>query len=332
MRRSAEFNRHLVLWCHVVGIALAFLGCSAGRSGDNLETSFHALTVDPNAIYTIAGVASGECVQIAGLSLANSARAQLSMCSASASQQFRFSQVAGGYYNIVNAASGKCLDVQSKSTANGAAVIQYTCNGGTNQQWSVTTNTNGSVRLTARHSGKVMEANQGGSADGTYSCPVGLVGRSLSAVPASNCRNRRRRRQRRSDELRWSNRRGWNNRRGWHDERGRDHCRRRNHGLRRYAGCRQYAGCRPYARRRRYGGRRRHHCYRGQRWGHHQWWRDVIGRHVHRRNFDWRGRLNVIGWKCSSGSNRSRHCRPSGAAQCGRHRSVRLGSERPGWK
>jgi alpha-L-rhamnosidase len=168
MRRSAEFNRHLVLWCHVVGIALAFLGCSAGRSGDNLETSFHALTVDPNAIYTIAGVASGECVQIAGLSLANSARAQLSTCSASASQQFRFSQVAGGYYNIVNAASGKCLDVQSKSTANGAAIIQYTCNGGTNQQWSITTNTNGSVRLTARHSGKVMEANQGGTADGTY--------------------------------------------------------------------------------------------------------------------------------------------------------------------
>ena len=113
MRRSAEFNRHLVLWCHVVGIALAFLGCSAGRSGDNLETSFHALTVDPNAIYTIAGIASGKCVQIAGLSLANSARAQLSTCSASASQQFRFSQIAGGYYNIVNAASGKCLDVQS---------------------------------------------------------------------------------------------------------------------------------------------------------------------------------------------------------------------------
>jgi len=34
--------------------------------GYNLETSFHALTVDPNAIYTIAGIASGKCVQIAG--------------------------------------------------------------------------------------------------------------------------------------------------------------------------------------------------------------------------------------------------------------------------
>jgi len=101
-------------------------------------------------------------------SLANSARAQLSTCSASASQQFRFSQVAGGYYNIVNAASGKCLDVQSKSTANGAAIIQYTCNGGTNQQWSITTNTNGSVRLTARHSGKSWRQTKEEPPDGTY--------------------------------------------------------------------------------------------------------------------------------------------------------------------
>jgi len=119
-------------------------------------------------MYTIVGVASGKCVQIAGLSLANSARAELTTCASSTSQQFRFPLVSGSYFNVVNVASGKCLDVQSKSTANGAAVIQYACNGGTNQQWSVTTNSNGSVRLTARNSGKVMEANQGGTANGTY--------------------------------------------------------------------------------------------------------------------------------------------------------------------
>jgi len=114
----------LVLWCHVVGIALAFLGCSAGRSGDNLETSSIALTVDPNAIYTIAGVASGECVQIAGLILANSHAPNSPRVRPRPASSFRFSQVAEAINNIVNAASGKCLDVQSKSTANGAAIIQ----------------------------------------------------------------------------------------------------------------------------------------------------------------------------------------------------------------
>ena len=167
MRNSLESGRHLTS-LGIAGISLALLGCSSGPLSDNLETSFHELTVDPNATYTIVGVASGKCVQIAGQSMANSARAQLGACSNSTSQQFRFPVYSGSYRHIVNVASGKCLDVQSKSTANGAAVIQYTCGSGTNQQWSVTTNTNGSVRLTARHSGKVMEANLGGTADGTY--------------------------------------------------------------------------------------------------------------------------------------------------------------------
>ena len=166
MRNSLKFIHHWTL--SVVGISLALLGCSSGSPIEETETSSQTLTVDPNATYTITGVASGKCVQIAGQSLANSARAQLEPCSNSASQQFHFPVYSGSYHHIVNVASGKCLDVQSKSTANGAAVIQYTCGSGTNQQWSVTTNTNGSVRLTARHSGKVIEANQGGTADGTY--------------------------------------------------------------------------------------------------------------------------------------------------------------------
>jgi len=168
MRNSTRFNRHLASPCEVVGISLALLGCSSRPAGDDTEASFHALAVSSSAIYTIAGVASGRCVQIAGQSLANSARAQLATCSNSASQQFQFPVLSGSYYHVVNVASGKCLDVQSKSTANGAAVIQYTCGSGTNQQWAITNNPDGSVRLTARHSGKVMEANQGGTADGTY--------------------------------------------------------------------------------------------------------------------------------------------------------------------
>ena len=164
MRKSSG---HRPSFC-IAGVSLALLGCSSGPPSDIIETSLQALAVDPAATYTIVGVPSGKCVQIAGQSLANSARAQLGPCSNSASQQFRFPVYSGSYRHIVNVASGKCLDVQSKSTANGAAVIQYTCGSGTNQQWSVATNTNGSVRLTARHSGKVMETNQGGTADGTY--------------------------------------------------------------------------------------------------------------------------------------------------------------------
>ena len=167
MHYSLASRRHLAS-LRILGVSLALLGCSSGPQGDSLEISSEALTVDPSATYTIAGVASSKCVQIAGQSLANSANARLATCSNSASQQFRFALVSGKYFHIVNVASGKCLDVQAKSTANGAAVIQYTCGSGTNQQWSVSTNTNGSVRLTARHSGKVMEPDRGGTADGTH--------------------------------------------------------------------------------------------------------------------------------------------------------------------
>ncbi len=168
MSNSLQSSHNWLSLFRVIGISLALLGCFSGKPSSDRETSLNALTVDSSSMYTIVGVASGKCVQIAGLSLANSARAELTTCASSTSQQFRFPLVSGSYFNVVNVASGKCLDVQSKSTANGAAVIQYACNGGTNQQWSVTTNSNGSVRLTARNSGKVMEANQGGTANGTY--------------------------------------------------------------------------------------------------------------------------------------------------------------------
>jgi endo-1,4-beta-xylanase len=99
------------------------LACSSGPPSDSLEISSEALTVDPSATYTIAGVTSGRCVQIAGQSLANSANAQLATCLNSPNQQFRFALVSGRHFDIVNMASGKCLDVQAKSTANCAAVI-----------------------------------------------------------------------------------------------------------------------------------------------------------------------------------------------------------------
>ncbi|MEP6655329.1 MAG: RICIN domain-containing protein, partial [Myxococcales bacterium] len=127
-----------------------------------------AISINPSAVYTIRGVASGKCVEILAASTANSAKVQINSCAAtSAAQTFRLQVASGTFYNVVNTNSGKCLDVSGKLTTDGAAVIQYQCNGGTNQQWTLTDTSGGAVRLTARHSNKVMEVNGGATANGT---------------------------------------------------------------------------------------------------------------------------------------------------------------------
>ncbi|AUX37125.1 MULTISPECIES: RICIN domain-containing protein [Sorangium] len=122
-----------------------------------------AITIDTGAVYTIVGVQSGKCVEVAGGSTADGAGLQIASCNGSTRQQFRVESADGGYYRIRNVASNRCLDVANASTSDGARVQQYSCWNGQNQQWSFTDVTGG-VRLTARHSGKSLDV--GGSADG----------------------------------------------------------------------------------------------------------------------------------------------------------------------
>ena len=87
-------------------------------------------------VYTLAGGASGKCVDVAGASTANSALlVQVACNTAAADQQWK---VQGA--NLANGNSGRCIDVPSGATTSGLQLQQYGCGDGTktNQQWTFT--------------------------------------------------------------------------------------------------------------------------------------------------------------------------------------------------
>ncbi|WP_420878151.1 endo-1,4-beta-xylanase [Sorangium cellulosum] len=151
--------------------ALALVACGPAEELDEDGFDFgdaaESVTIDAAATYTIVGVQSGKCVEVAGGSTADGAGVQIAACNGSARQQFRIESASGGYYRIRNVGSDRCMDVASASTTDGARVQQYSCWTGENQQWSFADVTGGAVRLTARHSGKSLDVYGRGTADGT---------------------------------------------------------------------------------------------------------------------------------------------------------------------
>ena len=108
------------------------------EDGYELDESAESVTVDTAATYTIVGVQSGKCVEVAGGSTADGAAMQIASCNGSTRQQFRMESAGGGYYRIRNVNSNRCMDVASASTSDGAAIQQYSCWTGNNQQFSFT--------------------------------------------------------------------------------------------------------------------------------------------------------------------------------------------------
>ena len=152
----------------VVVMSVSAAGCGDPEaSGDDVGSLEGGVTVDTNATYTIVGLQSDKCVEVAGGSTAKSASLQIAACNATTRQQFRMESMGGGFFRFKNVNSGLCVDVTGGSMADGAKIIQWTCKDGTNQQWSFTDVATGVERLTARHSGKVMAVKGQGTADGT---------------------------------------------------------------------------------------------------------------------------------------------------------------------
>jgi endo-1,4-beta-xylanase len=152
-------------WSFVALFALGACGPAEPGSEDMGETT-DTIKIDTTATYTLSGVQSGKCVEVAGGSTADGARLQIATCNGSSRQQFRLESTDSGYYRIKNVNSGRCADVISVSTADGAGIQQYSCWSGTNQQWSFANVSRGIVRVTARHSGKVMDVDGSSTADG----------------------------------------------------------------------------------------------------------------------------------------------------------------------
>ncbi|HEY6555736.1 MAG TPA: endo-1,4-beta-xylanase [Polyangiaceae bacterium] len=131
------------------------------------ESATDSITIDTSVAYTITGVQSGKCVEVAAGSTTASAALQIATCNGTTRQQFRMEPTDSGFYRIKNVNSGQCADVEGASTADGARVQQYHCWTGTNQQWSFSDVSTGVVRISARHSGKSLDVTGNGSADGT---------------------------------------------------------------------------------------------------------------------------------------------------------------------
>jgi endo-1,4-beta-xylanase len=136
-------------------------------TSNDSEQVRQSIVVDALATYTITGVHSGKCVEVAGGSTADGARLQIATCNGSMRQQFRMEATDGGFYRIRNVGSNKCVDVNGASTADGAAIQQWSCWTGQNQQWAFGDVPSGAVRITARHSGKAMDVYGFSSADGS---------------------------------------------------------------------------------------------------------------------------------------------------------------------
>lgn len=110
----------------------------------------------PVGQYGLSSNHSRLCVEIAGGSAADGARAVQAACSGSAAQRFDVLPETAGSYRLANAGSGKSLDIEGVSVANGALLTQWTATAGDNQRYLVNSTASG-YQIVARHSGRCLD-------------------------------------------------------------------------------------------------------------------------------------------------------------------------------
>ncbi|HEX5685820.1 MAG TPA: RICIN domain-containing protein [Ideonella sp.] len=111
----------------------------------------------PIGVYNATAASSGLCLDIAGASPDNGAKAQQSTCDKKAtSQNFEIIGDAGGSYRITNINSGKALDIADRSLANGARAQQWVPGNSDNQRFEITADGTGHA-IRAKHSGRCLD-------------------------------------------------------------------------------------------------------------------------------------------------------------------------------
>ncbi|KQW03337.1 alpha-L-arabinofuranosidase [Streptomyces sp. Root369] len=114
------------------------------------------------------GVASGRCLDVAGVSQTDGANVHIWDCHGGINQQWTLTDSAQ-----LTVYGNKCLDVRGGATTSGTPVQIWTCNGSDNQQWRV--NPDGTI--VGVRSGLCLEVSGWGTANGTgvqlWSCHGG---------------------------------------------------------------------------------------------------------------------------------------------------------------
>lgn len=106
-----------------------------------------ALDLGPNSAfgtYEIVSAVSGQCAEIAGLSLANGGTGDMAAYTAVAHQQWRVINVADGYFKIMNLGSGKYL--QAVQVGGNYQIQQNSDDAGDDQVWQISSTGQNSYR------------------------------------------------------------------------------------------------------------------------------------------------------------------------------------------
>ncbi|WP_030453385.1 lectin [Herbidospora cretacea] len=128
-----------------------------GSIGQPNTTPSPTPSPSPSTTSSIRGVGSNRCVDVAGVSQANGARAQIWDCNGQANQRWTATSA-----SELRVYGNKCLDVNGGSTADGAAVIIWDCNGQNNQKWRF----NADGTITAVGAGKCLDVPNYSTANG----------------------------------------------------------------------------------------------------------------------------------------------------------------------
>lgn len=115
-----------------------------------------------NGVYTIANVASGRLVEIAGGALGNNGTIQQYGANGTQAQRWLVRKI-GTRYTLLNSRSNAAIDVPGANAANSVRLQSYAGNGTSAQQWSIERFTTMRERLN-----ELAAAHRGDLADGVY--------------------------------------------------------------------------------------------------------------------------------------------------------------------
>jgi hypothetical protein len=130
------------------------------------------VNVEPGKRYQLVAAHSSKCLDVSGVSQADSARLQQYTClgAAQTNQLWTLERIGGSDYYAVKAVhSGKCADVEGYNVDNGTFVSQYSCHYNGNQQWRLEylagNGLDAQARIRPAHSDKCLDVYAANTAD-----------------------------------------------------------------------------------------------------------------------------------------------------------------------
>jgi alpha-galactosidase len=145
------------LWAHSTFSTGGSISASVPAHGAVMYVVSGGGTSTGGGTFALRGVGSGRCLDIAGVSQANGALAQIWDCHGGINQAF--TATASGELRVYGT---KCLDVTGAATSNGTALELWDCNGQPNQQFRL--NSDGSIAAVG--SGRCVDVTGNGTANG----------------------------------------------------------------------------------------------------------------------------------------------------------------------